>query len=228
MAVHKEPDGRRAKALLSYLEKCFPAHLALGQRMWQADGGAIYPLDMVATAVLQRSMDLTRGFILLVRADEHACAVPLLRLQLDNILRLFAASLFPGGGEVLTAILEGSGLNKLRGPSKNGRPGRALTDTYLCELAAASFAWLPELYSVTARTIHLSSPALFSTITKVDPATRSYEFALHESGGRSWSESEKATTVEWFVKATEGVCATVEAWIVRKSAKGSHDTLAEG
>jgi hypothetical protein len=48
---------------LAELARFEDVHLALGKRMFFADGGALYPLDILAGAALNRSVNLLRGFV---------------------------------------------------------------------------------------------------------------------------------------------------------------------
>ena len=82
---------RELERFLGLLETSRDAHLEVGMCMHKAYGGAIYPLDLLASAVLKRSMALIDGFSAMIRAENFICAAPLVRLQLDNLLR-FSAS----------------------------------------------------------------------------------------------------------------------------------------
>ena len=76
---------------LEFLKSGIDAQLKLGLRIMQAHGGAIYPLDLLSNAVLHRSMSLISGFCAMIEAKNFICAAPLLRLQIDNLLRFYAA-----------------------------------------------------------------------------------------------------------------------------------------
>jgi hypothetical protein len=54
---------------------------------------ALYPLDFLALAVLNRSLCLLSGFATLLDSKNLISAAPLTRLQLDNCLRFFASTL---------------------------------------------------------------------------------------------------------------------------------------
>ena len=59
--------------------------------MAEVDKGNVYPVDLRVNAVLHRSTNLVRGFALLIEQRNFICAAPLLRLQIDNCLRLLCA-----------------------------------------------------------------------------------------------------------------------------------------
>jgi hypothetical protein len=49
-----------------------------------------YPVDLIANAVIKRSLALIAGFCTLIRAKNFICAAPLVRLHLDSLLRFSA------------------------------------------------------------------------------------------------------------------------------------------
>ena len=59
----------------------------------QADGQNLYSMDLIALPVLNRSTRLVSGFTTLIREENYLCAIPLIRLQLDNSLRFYATFL---------------------------------------------------------------------------------------------------------------------------------------
>ena len=74
--------------LLVQLDRSEPKHLDAARYLAEAYGGAVYPLDLLAHAVLHRSLCLVSGFCLLVRSGNFVCAAPLVRLQMDNLILL--------------------------------------------------------------------------------------------------------------------------------------------
>lgn len=54
-------------------------------------GNTLLQVDLGFAALLNRSQQLTDGFIAMVKARNLTCAAALLRLQLDNCMRLYAA-----------------------------------------------------------------------------------------------------------------------------------------
>ena len=67
----------------------FKTHIEIGKDMVTTYDGTIYYLDLLATAVFQCSIMLITGFANLI-SDNFIRAAPLVRLQLDNYLRIFS------------------------------------------------------------------------------------------------------------------------------------------
>ena len=87
-------------------------HLQLIKKMLEADGGNLFPLDLLATAVLKRSMSLCAGFTALVRTGNYTSAASLLRLQLDSCLRFYAAFIVEKPHEFAENVLAGTAVRK--------------------------------------------------------------------------------------------------------------------
>lgn len=79
--------------LFLLLEKQKQIHIEVTGKMIQADNSNIFPLDLMGISVSKRSMSLIKGFIEMIRQENFICAAPMLRMQLDNSLRFYAAFL---------------------------------------------------------------------------------------------------------------------------------------
>lgn len=73
--------------------------------------------DLCLCAALDRSMRLTDGFIPMMEVRNLTCAGALLRLQMDNCLRLFALFIANNRNEAVDCILEGGAFTKLKDKS---------------------------------------------------------------------------------------------------------------
>ncbi|RLT69347.1 hypothetical protein D7V92_11160 [Parabacteroides sp. CH2-D42-20] len=56
-------------------------------------GNGLYTLDLMASAIANRAIALNQGFTILVQENNYLCALPLIRMQLDNCLRFYATVL---------------------------------------------------------------------------------------------------------------------------------------
>jgi hypothetical protein len=133
-------------------------HLDLLQQMLKADGGRLFALDMLAAAVIKRSLSLCAGFALLVRSSNYTSAAALLRLQLDSCLRFYAAFIVEKPHDFATQVLHGTPVRKLK-----DRTGNLMTDRYLVEGLGKKYEWMPRVYDATSGFIHLSERHIFAT-----------------------------------------------------------------
>lgn len=149
----------RLEKLLKHLEDSQPFHLEVGLKMAQAYGGAIYPVDLLAQAVLNRSANLLDGFVTLARKRNFICCAPLLRLQIDNCLRFYAVFIVKDCHRFAMDVLQGTQINKMK-----DRNGKLMTDRYLAERLNEEHPWILRVYERTSSYIHLSDTHIFNTV----------------------------------------------------------------
>jgi hypothetical protein len=71
------------------------------------------PVLMFAAASLNRSISLVKGFRKLI-PDNYICAAPIVRLQLDNVLRFSALSLVTDAEDFATRVAAGEKIGNLK------------------------------------------------------------------------------------------------------------------
>jgi hypothetical protein len=144
--------------ILSILSESKKTHLTIAEKMLRADNNAIFPLDLLAVAVFKRSLSLIRGFILLIENENFICAIPLIRLQLDNVLRFYASFIVKEPHKFATDILDGLHIRNMKDID-----GNKMTDRYLVEKMSKEFEWIKSIYEKTSGYIHLSNEHIFDS-----------------------------------------------------------------
>ncbi|MBK9130520.1 MAG: hypothetical protein IPM20_02585 [Gammaproteobacteria bacterium] len=142
---------------ISHIEGLTDLHLSLLMEMLKADGGKMFPLDMLASAAVKRSMSLCSGFASLMRDKNYTCAASLLRLQLDSCLRFFAAFIVENPHDFAYAVFKGTPIRKMK-----DRNGHLMTDRYLVDSLGKKYEWMPRVYDATSGFIHLSERHIFT------------------------------------------------------------------
>jgi hypothetical protein len=180
-------------------------------RVVQAQGGTLYAVDIVMGAVTQRSAELVRGFSGLVRDSNVTCALPLVRLQLDNLLRLCACWCVEDQKTVMLALLKGHSLHTIR--SKEGKP---LSDRHLHEILSRILPWTSEVYRYTSSFIHLSKPAMMSPVTRVRE-DRVVRMSFGSRSSQRWSRTNQIEAVRAFANITTQITALMNSWAENKT-----------
>ena len=151
--------SERFNELLLNLKTYRELHFELGERVLKADDSAVYPLDLLIIASLNRSLCLLKGFIYLLEDKNFIAAAPLLRLQIDNCLRISAGTLVNKPHEFAIKILEGNHVRKMF-----DKDGHKMTDRYLLENLSRDNPWIINVYEQTSGYIHLSEKHIFNAI----------------------------------------------------------------
>lgn len=141
---------------IAHIEQLDELHLELLKEMLLSDQGKMFGLDILASAVIKRSMSLCSGFSSLVRESNYTSAAALVRLQLDSCLRFYAAFIVENPHELATKILRGTPVRKMK-----DRNGVFMTDKYLVNKLAEEYEWMPRVYDATSGFLHLSERHIF-------------------------------------------------------------------
>jgi hypothetical protein len=201
-------------AAIAGLAELDKQHLALGQQMLEAFGGALYGMDLLAVGALNRSTAHIAGFRHLVDAKNLICAGALLRLQLDTAMRFYAAWLVADPHEFALAVLRGDKVRNIK-----DRDGKKLTDTYLTERLGQEFPWVPRVYESTSGYVHLSATHLIGAMTTADRQSgddRSFTVKISPDDKPlpDWIYIE---AVDAFRAATDILLRYVEGWVFTKA-----------
>ena len=205
--VHREDlfAGRR------YLDRLRVHHLDLTRRFMEADGN-LYSIDLVIGAVMSRSYSLIDGFIFAFDAWNLIVAAPLLRMQLDSLIRLAYIATAPRADEVAEYVIGGGEFRKLKDVEK-----RRLTDARLIEHADEAHPWVKGVYDATSGWVHFSPAHVVANWQVEGDGERgaSLSGAIPIQPDRI-PVSMLKEVLGAMIKATEEIFGYVEAWEARK------------
>ncbi len=188
--------------------------------MLNADDGKLFALDILASAVVKRSLSLCAGFSSLVRSANYTSAAALLRLQLDSCLRFYAAFIVEKPHDFASKIMQGMPVRK-----QKDRTGHLMTDHYLVEKLSEKHEWMPRIYEATSGFIHLSERHIYSTWKP----TSNKESVLMVAG----STDDYFDDAQWqdmtfaFLKTTDTLFEYLKGWIFTKEHPEIVRTIAE-
>jgi hypothetical protein len=142
---------------LTFLEESRHTHYSIAREVSGFQGDNL--LNIFGWMVLKRSISIVYGFTALIRSHNLICAAPLVRLQIDNLLRFRAAFLVDDSREFVFRVLSGTPVRNMR-----DRDNRRLTDDYLQQRLSLEYPWLQDLYRRTSGYIHLSDEHFLNTV----------------------------------------------------------------
>lgn len=120
--------------------------------------------DFYFLAALDRAIDLIDGFLWMLENRNVTCAGALLRLQVDNCLRVYAPYIAENKTDVIeTIIYEDKRLDTL--PDDQGKKMR---DGRLKERLAEKYPEVKSVYEKCSGFIHLSDIAFYQTVNRMD------------------------------------------------------------
>lgn len=142
--------------------------------------------DFVLLGIIHRSIKINEGFISLIDKWNLLCAAPMIRLQIDTLLRLSYLSTLEDREDISRRIFSGEPFNNIK-----GKDGKNLSDARLRKCATEAFPWINEIYKNASRFIHLSEKHIFASIIKINENDHTVYFDI---GGESRNAKEEDIT----------------------------------
>lgn len=99
----------------------------------------------------RRAIALSSGFRTMVKECNSLCAMPIVRMQLDTTIRLYAGFFVEDHQQFCRDVLEGKQIDKIKSDEKE-----LMRDKYLVERVAKINPWMTDVYKRTSGYIHFS------------------------------------------------------------------------
>ena len=123
--------------------------------------------DLFFCASLDRCLRLIDGMIPLLKDRNLTCAGALLRLQMDNCMRTYAAFIAADKPRVIDCIISGDPINK-----EKDTAGQKMTDGHLIDEISKIDNQFAQVYDQASGFIHLSSKAFYQTVAEIGEDNR--------------------------------------------------------
>ncbi|APA00047.1 hypothetical protein BIW12_11745 [Flavobacterium commune] len=194
--------------LLSDLENEDTKLIEIGKNLIKTNG--MTEFTFFCNSILNRTINLNRGYITLVKDNNYIAAAPLVRLNLDSLLRLFASTQSEFDVDTFAKnIRKGEIIRKMK-YFKNKK--ERLTDSKLIEIIKEikGFKWTEKIYEAGSGYIHLSNQHFYSSVKISGKNTI-------ESGIRKTDEfvpiKEKIAGTYYMQQASKGIRIFIGDWI---------------
>ena len=126
-------------------------------------GESLFKEDFFFCASADRCLNLIDGFTDMLRKRNLTCVGALLRLQMDNCMRSYAAFIAKDKEAVIDCIISGDPINK-----QLSKDGVKMTDGYLKGELSKIDTRFADVYNQASGYIHLSAKAFYQTVVKVE------------------------------------------------------------
>lgn len=122
-------------------------------------GETLFKEDLFFCAALDRNVQLSEGFINLLQQRNLSCVGALLRLQMDNCMRTYAAFIASNKNAVIDCIIHGKKIRDLVDID-----GKKMTDAHLKKKMSAFNTSFPNVYDKASAYVHFSDMAFNQTV----------------------------------------------------------------
>lgn len=126
-------------------------------------GETLFKEDFFFCASADRCLNLIDGFTDMLRKRNLTCVGALLRLQMDNCMRSYAAFIAKDKETVIDCIISGDSINK-----QLSKDETKMTDGYLKRELSKVDTRFADVYNQASGYIHLSEKAFYQTVVKVE------------------------------------------------------------
>ncbi len=125
-----------------------------------ADETPMYVADLAMFGVLDRQIGLIESMPNIFESKNIHALAPLLRVQLDGLLRLHAFRIVDNMDELAHHILKGKSLRKFK-----DRNGKELFDSHLVNTLKTELPWVESMYKTLSGWVHFSESHIFSAVS---------------------------------------------------------------
>jgi hypothetical protein len=196
---------------LSELRKLIKGYRTSGQELYDACGGELFPCDGLAMAVLDRSLNIAEGFLLLMPKHGYICVAALLRMQLDNVLRLHGVIRTADPHGIAQSVIDGTSMRTLK-----DKTGAKMTDARLLELLEPGNPWVRSIYEQASEYVHLSSAHVLHFLSRSSPGKDGRRIFRIGNNDDHLSMQERRALIVSFTTVTRGVLSLVDLWSVHR------------
>ena len=158
-------------------------------------GGSLCKDDFYFLASIDRCIRLIDGMTEMLEKRNLTCAGALLRMQMDNCMRTYAAYIAEDKNAVLDSVISGDPINKLK--DKDGKP---LTDSNLKNKLNNIDKRFGSVYSQSSGYIHLSDKAFYQTVDTCENYKIGFQIGLELPEKRNENLLECAEAFVYYCK----------------------------
>lgn len=171
--------------------------------------GPLYTIDLYLSAIINRAISFIRGFKLLATENNYISSVPIIRMQIDNCLRLYAGSIVTNHSDFFSEYLKGTHIRNLKDEA-----GNKMTDNYLVTHLDKLFPGIQNLYNNTSGYVHLSNEHAFLQTEVVKDYDRTIETRIGYYD--FYNIDEKVDFTYNMFKASQILLELVSSWRLKK------------
>lgn len=178
--------------------------------------------DFLLIAALNRTVNISKAYTTLIRDNNFIAAAPLVRINLDTLLRLYASIVSEFDRNAFASkVIGGELIKKMKfaGTKKDLRD-----DTLYLELSKVEgMEWVSDIYKAGSSFIHFEKSHIFSSLKIADEKERTLNMTIgfHDE---FIPESEKSGSAVWMNKIIDSIIEQSLLWIFEKSQKLNFST----
>ena len=182
--------------------------LVISAEIIKAGNYSFHNFDLYVLSIINRTISLNKAFILLIENENSFTAISIVRLQLDNALRLYASQIVENPENFLKHFFEGNSINKYKINKQN------LSDNFLAKELNKKVPGAFELYEYLCNFIHFSEKHIEAT--KTDSIDEKALFRIVIGNSDILNENEKKEFYERITSISNTIVKISREWLETK------------
>jgi hypothetical protein len=177
--------------------------------------------DFLLIAALNRTVNISKAYTTLIRDNNFIAAAPLVRINIDTLLRLFASMISVFDRNTFASkVMSGERIKKMKLKGED----KYLSDyTLYFELSKIEgMEWVTVIYKAGSSFIHFEKSHIFSSLKKADDKEGIVDLSIgfHDA---FIPESEKFGSAVWMNKIVDSIIQQAQIWMYEKAEKVDFD-----
>lgn len=177
--------------------------------------------DFLLIAALNRTVNISKAYTTLIRDNNFIAAAPLVRINIDTLLRLYASIISEFDRNTFASKVMGGEI--IKNMKLNGT-GIKLDDRnlYLELSKIEGMEWVTDIYKAGSSFVHLEKSHIFSSLKIADDKERIVNMTIgfHDA---FIPESEKFGSAVWMNKIIDSIIQQAQIWMYEKAQKVGFD-----
>lgn len=199
---------------LNEIDNKSKAIINLGNQLY-AITPKMHEFDFLLIAALNRTVNLNKAFISLIRDNNFIAAAPLVRINLDTLMRLFASIISEHDRNTFASkILSGEVITKMKARNSTAK----LIDSYLVKQLSEieGMEWVNKVYQAGNSFVHFGDAVIFSSKKIEDEGDQIVNFTIgfHDN---FIPDSEKVGATIWKNKIIDSIIVQAQIWMLEKA-----------
>ncbi len=196
------------------------AMLKLGQQLTAITPNLEF-FDILLVSIVNRTVNLNTAFSSLMRCNNFIAAAPLIRINLDSLLRMYASLICPYDRNTFAEkVLCGEKIRNM----KLGETNKRLLDVTLVEELSKieGMEWVEKIYDAGNSYVHFGEAIIFSsqTIQSEEEQTVLQTIGINDA---FVSDSEKIGAILWMNKIIDSIIEQCQIWMYDKCQRYNFD-----
>jgi hypothetical protein len=213
-------DNLTKEELLIEIDNKSKAIINMGKQL-KAITPKLETFDIYLIASLNRTVNISKAYTSLIRDNNFIAATPLVRINIDTLLRLYASIISAYDKNTFASkVMNGELINKM----KLGTTKQKLSDvTLYTEMSKIEkMEWVTKIYKAGNSFVHLEKSHIFSSLKVIDKKEKLINMSIgfHDS---FIPESEKIGSAYWMNKTIDSIIEQAQIWMYEKSQKTGFD-----